>query len=112
MFLIAAVLQVGGPVLIPFVIYVFATASTAKAVAFSIWCIVVVLMGQRAEAAITRTGPSGSHPRSFPRRDGGNPGNGHPWTLRRPHHSVGWIQAIPGLAGRRHGAGACATERR
>jgi predicted PurR-regulated permease PerM len=44
MFLIAAVLQLGGPALIPFVIYVFATASTAKAVAFMIWCIVVALM--------------------------------------------------------------------
>jgi predicted PurR-regulated permease PerM len=43
-FLVAAVLQLGGPALIPFVIYVFATASTAKAVAFLIWCIVVGLM--------------------------------------------------------------------
>ena len=44
MFLVAAVLQLGGPALIPFVIYVFATASTAKAVAFLVWCIVVGLM--------------------------------------------------------------------
>jgi predicted PurR-regulated permease PerM len=44
MFLIAAVLQVGGPALIPFVIYVFATASTAKAVVFMTWCILVGLM--------------------------------------------------------------------
>ena len=44
MFLVAAVLQVGGPALIPFVIYVFATASTAKAVVFLIWCIIVALM--------------------------------------------------------------------
>ena len=44
MFLIAAVLQVGGPALIPFVIYVFATATTAKAVAFLIWCVLVGLM--------------------------------------------------------------------
>src|SRR6516225_8480288 len=44
MFLIAAVLQLGGPALIPFVIYVFATASTAKAVVFLIWCIIVALM--------------------------------------------------------------------
>jgi predicted PurR-regulated permease PerM len=44
MFLIAAVLQLGGPALVPFVIYVFATASTAKAVAFLIWCVVVALM--------------------------------------------------------------------
>ena len=44
LFLIAAVLQVGGLLLIPFVIYVFATTSTAKAVVFLIWCIVVALM--------------------------------------------------------------------
>jgi predicted PurR-regulated permease PerM len=44
LFLIAAVLQVGNLVLIPVVIYVFATTSTAKAVAFLIWCIVVALM--------------------------------------------------------------------
>jgi predicted PurR-regulated permease PerM len=44
LFLIAAVLQVGSLALIPAVIYVFATASTAKAVAFLIWCIVVALM--------------------------------------------------------------------
>jgi predicted PurR-regulated permease PerM len=43
-FLIAAVLQVGGLMLIPAVIYVFATMGTAKAVAFLIWCIVVGLM--------------------------------------------------------------------
>ena len=44
MFLIAAVLQVGSLALVPAVIYVFATMSTAKAVAFLIWCIVVALM--------------------------------------------------------------------
>jgi predicted PurR-regulated permease PerM len=44
LFLIAAVLQVGGLMLIPAVIYVFATMATAKAVAFLIWCIVVALM--------------------------------------------------------------------
>jgi predicted PurR-regulated permease PerM len=43
-FLIAAVLQVGALTLIPAVIYVFATMSTAKAVVFLIWCIVVGLM--------------------------------------------------------------------
>jgi predicted PurR-regulated permease PerM len=43
LFLIAAVLQVGGA-LIPAVTYVFATTGTAKAVAFLIWCIVVALM--------------------------------------------------------------------
>jgi predicted PurR-regulated permease PerM len=43
-FLISAVLQVGALVLIPAVIYVFATMGTAKAVAFLIWCIVVALM--------------------------------------------------------------------
>jgi predicted PurR-regulated permease PerM len=43
-FLIAAVLQFGAVVLIPAIIYVFATATTTKAVIFLIWCIIVGLM--------------------------------------------------------------------
>lgn len=43
-FLLAAVLQVGGPVLILPVIYMFAVASTTKAVIFAIWCLFVGLM--------------------------------------------------------------------
>jgi predicted PurR-regulated permease PerM len=43
-FVFAAVLQVGALVLIPAVIYVFATASTTTAVIFLVWCIVVGLM--------------------------------------------------------------------
>jgi predicted PurR-regulated permease PerM len=43
-FLFAAVLQAGGIVLIPAVIYVFASTSTTKAVVFLIWCIIVALM--------------------------------------------------------------------
>jgi predicted PurR-regulated permease PerM len=43
-FLFAAVLQVGIVVLIPAVIYVFAIASTSKAVIFLVWCAVVGLM--------------------------------------------------------------------
>ncbi len=43
-FLIAAVLQMGALVLIPAVVFVFATASTTKAVIFLIWCIIVALM--------------------------------------------------------------------
>ena len=43
-FLIAAVLQVGAVALVPAVIYVFATASTTKAVIFLIWCIFVGLI--------------------------------------------------------------------
>jgi predicted PurR-regulated permease PerM len=43
-FLIAAILQAGGIVLIPAVIFVFAIASTTKAVLFLLWCIVVGLM--------------------------------------------------------------------
>ena len=43
-FLIAAVLQVGVVALVPAVIYVFATASTTKAVIFLVWCINVALM--------------------------------------------------------------------
>ena len=43
-FLFASVLQVGGFVLVPAVIYVFAIASTTKAVIFLIWCVIVGLM--------------------------------------------------------------------
>ena len=43
-FLIAAILQAGTLVLIPAVIYVFAIATTTKAVVFLIWCVVVGLM--------------------------------------------------------------------
>ena len=43
-FLFAAVLQVGGLILIPAVIYIFATASTTKAVIFLIWCVIVGLL--------------------------------------------------------------------
>lgn len=43
-FLFGAVLQVGGLVLIPAVIYVFAIASTTKAVIFLVWCVIVGLM--------------------------------------------------------------------
>ncbi len=43
-FLIAAILQAGAIVLIPAVIYVFAIASTTKAVLFLVWCVIVALM--------------------------------------------------------------------
>lgn len=43
-FLFGAVLQIGGVVLIPAVIYMFAIASTTKAVLFLIWCVVVGLL--------------------------------------------------------------------
>lgn len=43
-FLFAAVLQIGGLVLVPAVIYMFAIASTTKAVLFLLWCIVVGLI--------------------------------------------------------------------
>lgn len=43
-FLIAALLQVGTLVLIPAVIYVFATASVTKAVIFMVWCLIVALV--------------------------------------------------------------------
>jgi predicted PurR-regulated permease PerM len=43
-FLGAAVLQVGGLVLIPAVIYAFATATATKAVIFGAWCLVVGLI--------------------------------------------------------------------
>ena len=44
MFLVAAVLQVGVVVLVPALIYVFAIASTTKAVMFLVWCVVVGTM--------------------------------------------------------------------
>lgn len=43
-FLFAAILQVGPVVLIPAVIYMFAMASTTKAVMFLVWCAVVGLL--------------------------------------------------------------------
>jgi predicted PurR-regulated permease PerM len=43
-FLFAAVVQAGGLVLIPAVIYVFATAGGTKAVIFLIWCVIVGVM--------------------------------------------------------------------
>ena len=43
-FVFAAVLQLGGLVLIPAAIYMFAIASTTKAVMFLIWCVIVGLM--------------------------------------------------------------------
>jgi predicted PurR-regulated permease PerM len=43
-FLVAAVLQIGMLVLIPAVIFVFATATTTTAVVFLIWCAVVGLL--------------------------------------------------------------------
>jgi predicted PurR-regulated permease PerM len=43
-FILAAVLQVGTLVLIPAAIYVFAVASTTKAVIFLVWCAIVGLM--------------------------------------------------------------------
>jgi len=43
-FLFAAVLQFGAIVLIPAVVYMFAIASTTKAVLFLIWCLIVGLM--------------------------------------------------------------------
>ena len=43
-FLIAAVLQVGTLILIPAVIYMFATASVTKAVIFTVWCLIVALL--------------------------------------------------------------------
>ena len=43
-FLIGALLQVGAMVLIPAVIYIFATTSTTKAVFFLVWCMFVAVM--------------------------------------------------------------------
>jgi predicted PurR-regulated permease PerM len=43
-FILAAVVQVGGLVLIPAVIYVFAVGSVTKAVIFTAWCLLVGVM--------------------------------------------------------------------
>jgi predicted PurR-regulated permease PerM len=43
-FLFAALLQIGVLVLVPAAIYIFATASTTKAIIFSVWCIFVAVM--------------------------------------------------------------------
>jgi predicted PurR-regulated permease PerM len=43
-FVLAAVLQLGGIVLIPAVIYMFVIASTTKAILFLVWCVVVGVM--------------------------------------------------------------------
>jgi predicted PurR-regulated permease PerM len=43
-FLIAALLQIGGLVLVPAVVYVFATASSTKAIIFCLWCVFVGVM--------------------------------------------------------------------
>ena len=43
-FVIGAVLQMGGLVLIPAVVYSFAVASTTKAIMFLIWCVFVGVM--------------------------------------------------------------------
>jgi predicted PurR-regulated permease PerM len=43
-FLFAAVLQVAVLILIPAVVYMFAIASTTKAVIFLIWCLIVALL--------------------------------------------------------------------
>src|SRR5262249_14376710 len=40
-FLLSAILQLGGLVLIPAVIYVFTIATTTKAIVFLIWCVIV-----------------------------------------------------------------------
>ena len=44
LFLFAGVLQAGGLVLIPAIIYTFAVASTTKAVLFMLWCILVAAL--------------------------------------------------------------------
>ncbi len=43
-FLFGAILQAGALVLIPAVIFVFATASTTKAVIFLVWCVIVAVI--------------------------------------------------------------------
>ena len=65
MFLIGAVFQVGGLVLIPAVIYVFATTATTKVVTFSIWCIVVGPHGTMSDTSCFSRGWTKRPRRSF-----------------------------------------------
>lgn len=46
MFLFASVIQVGGLVLLPAIVYMFVIASVTKAVLFLVWCVIVALMEQ------------------------------------------------------------------
>jgi predicted PurR-regulated permease PerM len=57
-FLVAAVLQVAVLVLIPAVIYMFATASVTKAVIFLIWCLFVALIDNVLKPALLGRGVS------------------------------------------------------
>ena len=57
-FLGAAVLQLGGLVLIPAAIYMFAIASTIKAVAFLIWCLVVGVLDNALKPVLLGRGVS------------------------------------------------------
>ena len=55
-FLFAAVLQLGVVVLVPAIVYMFAIAGTAKAVAFLVWCIIVGLMDNVLKALLLGRG--------------------------------------------------------
>jgi predicted PurR-regulated permease PerM len=55
-FLFAAMLQLGGLVLIPAVIYMFAIASTTKALVFLVWCLIVGLMDNALKALLLGRG--------------------------------------------------------
>ena len=57
-FLVAAVLQIGGLVLIPAVIYMFAIATTTKAVIFLLWCIFVGVMDNALKPVLLGRGVS------------------------------------------------------
>lgn len=57
-FLFAAMLQLGGLVLIPAVIYMFAIASTTKALVFLVWCLIVGLMDNALKALLLGRGVS------------------------------------------------------
>jgi predicted PurR-regulated permease PerM len=100
MFLIAAVLQVAVLALIPAVIYVFATATTTKAVVFLIWCIVVALMDNVLKPLLLGRGLPVPILVVFLGAMGGFMSMGI-IALRRPDSCFGGIQAAPRLAGRR-----------
>jgi predicted PurR-regulated permease PerM len=90
-FLIAAILQFGMLVLIPAVIYVFATASPTKAVIFLIWCIIVGLMDNVLKPILLGRGVAVPIVVVFSRRDWRIRGHGHYRAVCRRNCFVGGI---------------------
>jgi predicted PurR-regulated permease PerM len=96
-FLVAAVLQVGILVLIPAVIFVFATATTTTAVVFLIWCAIVALLDNVLKPMLLGRGASVPTAVVFLgaivwiRRDGDY------WPVRRRNRFVSGLQTVSRL---------------